>query len=68
MGRGVCCVGCNAEDSLNSGIPREFITSNTGSANSVRKNLQPFSIPFSPNFSEFFPDFVFFPENVVFGR
>jgi len=47
-------VGC-----CNSGIPRENTELKTGSANSVGKSPQPISIPISPNFPEFFPDFVF---------
>ena len=51
---GLVGVGC-----CNSGIPRENTELKTGSANSVGKSPQPISIPISPNFPEFFPDFVF---------
>ena len=55
-------VGC-----CNSGIPQENTELKTGSANSVGKSPQPISIPISPNFPEFFPDFIF-PENTAFDR
>ena len=58
----VTCDGLAGVGCCNSGIPRENTELKTGSANSVGKSPQPISIPISPNFPEFFPDFVFSPK------